>query len=742
MSGDQAGQPDSFADSKDMESHEASDEVLSAPVECPLLVCLLPARNAEHDLPGYLDCVANFCDAVVALDDGSTDQTWELLNRHPLVKVLLRNPRREDYRGWDDAANRNSLLEAAAPLQPEWLISLDADERLDDRDANSLRGFLETDALPGCAYGFRHVPMRNDADHFLPKYQWVYRLFSASPGQQFPAQKLHFIPVPTSIPRHRWVKTTLRIQHFGGATAKRRMARFNKYLEADPQRTYQSDYAHLLASQPTEDLRRWQPRPASMPVLLASGTIDVPDVSPIADDPGNPALSAIVIAQNDERTIAATVASVVGQDVPEPFEVIVVASGSDRTAAIVRDQFPSVTLVELAAPALPGEARNAGLRVARGAFVSFPGSHVELVHGSLAARLKAHRRGYAMVTGVTINGTLTRAGWASYFLDHAEGLPGHTPAELNGPPAHCSYARLPLLEVGGFPEGVRTAEDTVVNRALVKRGYVALRDPAVQFVHRSRCTSTRKLLEHHFQRGRGWGRMLVAEYRERGHLLNRDVVRTRLIEAIPKRLDRIEHNIGFARNGVAAEYRRVRGLIALGAVASWLGMWAEVLRPAPGKLSVLLGRPVVNVLVVESASVFNISLMQIDHVSRQRTMRTMSSELRVPLGDQDAALASVLRGEGDGQTASTVRETRNVLRVSLHIDDLECIIDHRTGMVSDPSATESAKSQPSLWATLARVTDVAVASLGTVYRLRRRTIQSTMPLLETITVVNRLRDRA
>ena len=42
-----------------------------------------------------------------------------------------------------------------------------------------------------------------------------------------------------------------------------------------------------------------------------------------------------------------------------------VTSGTDRTAEIVRSQFPGVRVVALDHPALPGEARNAGLRAAR-----------------------------------------------------------------------------------------------------------------------------------------------------------------------------------------------------------------------------------------------------------------------------------------------------------------------------------------------------------------------------------------
>lgn len=699
----------------------------------PLLVCMLPARNAEHDLPEYLASVSTYSDAIVALDDGSTDGTYDILAAHPMVKVLLRNPVRTDYRDWDDAANRNRLLAASRDLQPQWLISLDADERIDKRDAMSLRDFLLTDALPGFAYGFRHVPMRNDGEHFLPQYQWVYRLFSAGNNQRFPALKLHFIPVPTSIPRYRWIRTTLRIQHLGGLTEEHRLRRFNKYLEADPLRKYQADYSHLLAMPAVDDVRRWQPRPESVPVLLdgaLSGDRD--DMQEIGDAPA-PSLSAIIISRDNEATIADTVSSVIHQQVPEPFEVIVVTSGTDRTASIVREQFPTVTVIELPKPALPGEARNAGLSVARGNFVTFPGSHIELLPGSLAARLRGHRRGYAMVTGIVTNGTRTPAGWASYFLDHVEGLPGHGPAEFDGAPGNCSYARLPLLEVGGFPEGVRTGEDTAVNRALVKRGYVAYRDPGAGFIHRSRCTTPWRLVRHHFQRGRGSGRLLAAEYRERGHLLNAEVIRTRLIDAFPKRLERIRESVVLADPEIAAEYGRHRSLIALGAIAAWAGTWYEVLRPTPGKLFVLFDRPVVNLLVVsgEEGSLA-LTLVQLDYVSGRTTHRSLSHELVVPHNGSVVALTDVLSANVD---RSRLMEFRQELGTALNLDDLECIFLSSTRFVSKAALeAEEVPHRSGLGARLARVR----RSIGIVRELRRGTVRSTQSPWGAVRALNRL----
>ena len=177
------------------------------------LVCLLPARNCEGDLPGYFESVSRFADAVVALDDGSTDSTKQILKDNPLVKVLLSNPVRENYVGWDDAGNRNRLLAAVGPLRPKWIISLDADERLSPDDAQALVEFLQNGAVPGVAYGFRVYNMIDNLHAYDESSLWVYRLFSYREGQRFPITKLHFVPVPTDIPRGHWAKTALRIQH-------------------------------------------------------------------------------------------------------------------------------------------------------------------------------------------------------------------------------------------------------------------------------------------------------------------------------------------------------------------------------------------------------------------------------------------------------------------------------------------------------------------------------------------------
>lgn len=536
----------------------------------PTVVSLLPARNAAADLPSHLASVAQVADMVIALDDGSTDDTRAVLEAHPLVQRVLTNPRRDGYGGWDDAANRNRLLAAALAVQPSWVLSLDADELLASDDAAALRAFLLDGADPTCAYLLRAFRMIDDLEHYDDVGLWVGRLFAPRPGHVFPSGRLHFAPIPTAIPRQRWRRTTLRIQHRAGMTAAQRRARYEKYRQADPNREWQRSYAHLLDD--PGRVRRWRPRSPHLPTVANRA---VPDATPLGPD--EPAISVIVIARDDETRIERAVGAVVRQEVDEPFEVIVVTSGTDRTAAVVRESYPSVTVIQLDAPALPGRARNAGLLVARGRYVTFPGSHVELAPGSLAARLAAHRRGWPMVTETMGNGTRTWAGWASYYLDNASVLPGRPSFVFSSAPLRCSYLRDVLSEIGGFPEDRRAGEDTVVNEELFRRGYGAYREHDAVAYHHSPCRRPGRLLVHHFQRGRAMGRIL-AEARDRPGERRPRPIGTFVVKSVPSRLRWIHRGVARWGGDLRRTYYLALPLVVAGAVAAWAGGCYELAR--------------------------------------------------------------------------------------------------------------------------------------------------------------------
>jgi D-alanyl-D-alanine carboxypeptidase len=198
-----------------------------------------------------------------------------------------------------------------------------------------------------------------------------------------------------------------------------------------------------------------------------------------------------------------------------------------------------------------------------------------------------------MVTGVALNETRTWTGWASYFLDHSEDLPSQTSSVLDIPPRHCSYARGPLLEAGGFPEGLCGGEEVTLNTELLNRGYLAYRDPGVKSSYRSSRRTLRQFAHHYFARGGSLGRILLEDNADRhGLLLNFGFLESRLLMYLPRRLKRIRQDVlrwGQLKHRML--YFWVLPLVVVGVVAAWLGMWCEILRPIAGKSPVLLGRP-------------------------------------------------------------------------------------------------------------------------------------------------------
>jgi glycosyltransferase involved in cell wall biosynthesis len=452
------------------------------------------------------------------------------------------------------------MLAAAADIRPRWIMQLDADERLDADDALALRSFLANHADPGYGYEFQVFRMIGDRNHWDQATVWYARLFSFELGQSFPTQALHFRQLPTSIPSNRTLRTTLRIQHLAGLTEGDRQARFRKYQEADPLSVYQPNYTSLLKGPGV--IHEWERRPPELPVVC-NGCGEPLRIT-------SPAMTAVVIAQDDADTIKESLVAIDRQQPDVDLELVVVVSGSADTAEAARRSMPDADVVDLEQSILPGEARNIGLTRARGSIITFPGSHVRVSPGSFAARLAAHQRGYAMVTGTILNGTDTFAGWAAYFLEHAQSLPGLPAEELSFAPGNCSYSRATLEWAGDFPAW-RSAEDTAVNQRLFARGYGAYRDPAIEFVHRNPCFTIRDFVRHQRIRGRGLGRIMKSEDASR-LLPTRARVRNLALAMMPAaRMYFVGRYVWRSRQrSLQLRFALVSPLVATGAVVAWV----------------------------------------------------------------------------------------------------------------------------------------------------------------------------
>ena len=108
------------------------------------LVAMTRIRNEALILPDTLDYLADQVDAIVAYDDASTDDTVDIMRKHPKVALIVANQSWEqdvDARKRAEGRHRGLLLDMArAELPHDWMFCFDPDERVTGDVRNFVTG--------------------------------------------------------------------------------------------------------------------------------------------------------------------------------------------------------------------------------------------------------------------------------------------------------------------------------------------------------------------------------------------------------------------------------------------------------------------------------------------------------------------------------------------------------------------------------------------------------------------------
>jgi len=291
-------------------------------------------------------------------------------------------------------------------------------------------------------------------------------------------------------------------------------------------------------------------------------------------------ISVVIPSYNAQATIHRCLESVFDQDLEAPYEVIVVDSSDDGTAAIIRQEFSQARLLRLERRTSSGGARNHGVGSAKGAYVALTDADCIVARDWLRRLHQRHQEAdYAAVGGSIANGTpRSRLGSADYLLAFSEFLP-QSPERLvsNIPTCNICYPRRVLdgarFDVG--PQGAfLTSDDRILNWELFRRGDRLLFDPAIQVVHINR-TRLRAFLSHQHVLGRSscWAR-------KRTDLPGRTFLRYPLLgPVIPSlRIARLIARLSRAERSAALRFLGLFPLIFMGATAWAAGFVREALR--------------------------------------------------------------------------------------------------------------------------------------------------------------------
>ncbi len=214
------------------------------------LLALVAVRDERAHIPALLRNLAPHVDGIVALDDASTDGSAELLEAHPAVVEVLRVPPRP---AWDEPANHRALVAAGLRHGADWLLAIDADERVERSfRARAERAIARGRLLGIKAFRVRLLELWDSTATYRADAIWATkgpaRLWRASDDHEFDSRALHGVKAPLQARwRGRFPQADLIVYHLGMLHREDRAARLRRYRELDPDERWQPGvgYAYL-----------------------------------------------------------------------------------------------------------------------------------------------------------------------------------------------------------------------------------------------------------------------------------------------------------------------------------------------------------------------------------------------------------------------------------------------------------------------------------------------------------------
>jgi glycosyltransferase involved in cell wall biosynthesis len=218
-----------------------------------------------------------------------------------------------------------------------------------------------------------------------------------------------------------------------------------------------------------------------------------------------PDLSVIVTTYNAEKTVVPCLQSLFAQKTDKLAEIIVVDSSQDRTARIVREQFPQVRLFHFENRKFCGDARNIGIAQARADIVAFIDADCTATPDWMKEILRAHRSSAMAVGGAIMNKRVRNpVAWAAYFCEFSRFMPGLPAAWLDDMAgANVSYKKEIFQRFGILIEGTYCS-DTEFHWRLKREGVKIHFMPSIQVTHDGPF-HFRKFIVHEFEHGRYFG---------------------------------------------------------------------------------------------------------------------------------------------------------------------------------------------------------------------------------------------
>lgn len=222
-----------------------------------LVAALIVGNEADRYLSEVLAHLQTYVDGLIILDDGSTDETEEIILAQPKLIAYRKRPRSGFWS--NEAEVRQELWTMIEAVGPRWVLAIDADEIFDEQIKGALPSMLRQEKFQAFRFPIYHF--WGDRRHIRVDKWWDPRrnyeifLFRYLPEQiyHWPHRELHCGRYPTEVLFYPSRFSHIRLYHYGWANPDEIKSKYSKYMARDAGGEWcpMEHYRSILDSNPT-----------------------------------------------------------------------------------------------------------------------------------------------------------------------------------------------------------------------------------------------------------------------------------------------------------------------------------------------------------------------------------------------------------------------------------------------------------------------------------------------------------